>query len=97
MSKWFCYLIISTNDKYLNHSYIGITNDLERRLKQHNGIIKGGAKSIRNRGPFILVSFLEFDTKSKALKCEYQMKKYHGYNKRIFEFTNYSGKSEIHV
>ena len=34
-----CYIIY--ND---NYSYVGITNNLNRRIRQHNQIIKGGAK-----------------------------------------------------
>ena len=42
---FYCYLIQSNNCP--NFSYIGITNNLEQRLKQHNGEIKGGAKCTR--------------------------------------------------
>ena len=34
-----CYIIF--ND---NYSYVGITNNLNKRIRQHNQIIKGGAK-----------------------------------------------------
>jgi len=34
-----CYIIF--NDSY---SYVGITNNLNKRIRQHNQIIKGGAK-----------------------------------------------------
>ena len=36
---WFVYLLVSTN----NSTYIGATINLEHRLRQHNGEIKGGA------------------------------------------------------
>ena len=41
-----CYIIF--NNKC---SYVGITNNIKRRLRQHNGEIKGGAKytSIYNK------------------------------------------------
>jgi len=39
MSESFVYLLLSTN----GNTYVGATNDLERRLRQHNGEIKGGA------------------------------------------------------
>jgi predicted GIY-YIG superfamily endonuclease len=39
--EWFVYMLINKNSTI---PYIGKTNDLERRLRQHNGEIKGGAK-----------------------------------------------------
>lgn len=40
--SYYCYLIISNNN-----TYIGVTNNLSNRIKKHNGLIKGGAKSTR--------------------------------------------------
>jgi len=39
MKNYYVYLLTSTN----NASYVGATVDLERRLRQHNKEIKGGA------------------------------------------------------
>lgn len=39
-SNYHCYLISCQN----RWTYVGITNDLNRRLRQHNGQLKGGAK-----------------------------------------------------
>ena len=39
MSESFVYLLVSTK----GNTYIGATIDLDRRLRQHNGEIKGGA------------------------------------------------------
>lgn len=39
MNTYNCYIIF--ND---NYSYVGITNNLNRRIRQHNKFIKGGAK-----------------------------------------------------
>ncbi len=44
MNIYYCYLIYSQTQ---NTSYIGITNNLDRRIKQHNNIINGGAKATR--------------------------------------------------
>jgi predicted GIY-YIG superfamily endonuclease len=42
------YLLKNTNT---NHTYVGITNNPERRIRMHNGEIKGGARYTRmNKG-----------------------------------------------
>ena len=42
MDKDYCvYLLINTNNKF---TYLGITNDSDKRLRQHNGELSGGAK-----------------------------------------------------
>lgn len=49
MNNYYVYLLESSNGS----TYVGATIDLNRRLRQHNGIIKGGAKrttGIVNRG-----------------------------------------------
>lgn len=76
-----------------NVSYIGITNDIDRRLKQHNKIIKGGAKYTTRFTPkWGLVDITNFMSKSKALKLEYKLKKYSGINNRINAFQSISNQ-----
>lgn len=66
--KWFIY-ILRCSDGTL---YTGITNNLEKRIKQHN---EGkGAKYTRGRGPVALVKCFEVLTKGEALKLEYHIK-----------------------
>ena len=45
MENYIVYLLINTSN---NYTYLGITNNSERRLKQHNGELSGGAKYTRN-------------------------------------------------
>jgi len=53
--------------------YGGYTNDLERRIQQHN---EGkGAKYTRGRGPVKLTYFKCFDNKSEAMSAEYWFKR----------------------
>jgi predicted GIY-YIG superfamily endonuclease len=66
--KWFVYLL-KCSDSTL---YTGITNNLDKRIKQHNE--NKGAKYTRGRGPVALVKSFECLTKSEALKLEYQIK-----------------------
>lgn len=55
--------------------YTGISTDIRRRLRQHNGELKGGAKYTRPRRPVELLLQVECGTKSRALKLEYRFKK----------------------
>lgn len=54
--------------------YTGKTFDLEKRLKAHNGKLKGGAKYTRQRRPVMLKYFEKFETQTEALKREYTLK-----------------------
>ena len=42
---FYVYLLLSTN----NNTYVGATIDVNRRLRQHNGEIKGGAKATTSK------------------------------------------------
>ncbi|KAK3223894.1 hypothetical protein Dsin_010919 [Dipteronia sinensis] len=48
--SWCVYLILSTNTPI--KTYVGVTTDFSRRLKQHNGELKGGAKASRIGRPW---------------------------------------------
>lgn len=54
--------------------YIGKTTDPQKRLRQHNGEIKGGAKYTRARRPVTFCLLEEYPTLSEALKREYELK-----------------------
>ncbi len=53
--------------------YVGYTTDLERRVQEHNSA-KQGARYTKTRRPVSLVYSETFDTKSEALKREYEIK-----------------------
>ena len=53
--------------------YCGITNNLQRRVNEHNNSNKG-AKYTKNRRPTLLIYSEEHKGKSEALKREYQIK-----------------------
>lgn len=44
MAAWYCYLLV-TADNSGGPTYVGVTPDLDRRLRQHNGELTGGAKA----------------------------------------------------
>jgi len=54
--------------------YCGYTNNLTKRIHEHNHS-NLGAKYTKNRRPVELVYYEEFDSKSKALKREKEIKK----------------------
>lgn len=63
--------IVKCNDGSL---YTGITNDIERRLLQHNGKIWGGARYTRNRAPVELLYLEKYPTRKEAARREYEIK-----------------------
>jgi len=63
--------ILECADKTL---YVGSTNDLDKRLHQHNHL-KSGAHYTKIRRPVILKYKEEFETSSEAKKREYVLKK----------------------
>lgn len=67
--SWWLYILRCADDTL----YCGITNDLDRRIAQHNAGV--GAKYTRGRGPVELVYSEECRSKSEALKFEIQAKK----------------------
>lgn len=62
--------IIMCSDKTL---YTGWTNNLEKRMKDHNS--GKGAKYTKGRGPITLIYHEEYPTKEEALKREVAIKK----------------------
>ena len=52
--------------------YVGSTNDLDRRLAEHD---RGKTKYTKYAGPFDLVYQEKFDTLKQARQREYQIKK----------------------
>jgi predicted GIY-YIG superfamily endonuclease len=72
--KWFCYLIRSKS--YPNHTYIGSSPDVDKRLQKHNKLLPGGAKATRKHNDWELVKSVERPNKSSALSLEYYWKHY---------------------
>ena len=70
-TPYFVY-IVECSDKTL---YTGITTDIKRRIKQHNGILKGGASYTKNRKPVVLKYTEKVCSRSVATKREHEIKK----------------------
>lgn len=85
-----CYILYSENENFINHTYNGYTNNLQRRIRQHNGLIKGGAKSTHNKGPWHYYCIITgFADNIEALQMEWKLRTIKGrrrpskYNKPI--------------
>ncbi|MCH2179171.1 MAG: GIY-YIG nuclease family protein [Mariniblastus sp.] len=66
--EWHVYLLRCAD----NSLYTGITNDLQRRVEQHNA--GTAARYTRSRGPVTLVYEETAECRSSALKREYAIK-----------------------
>ena len=70
---WTCYLLCTPDRK---HTYIGATLDPDRRLRQHNGDIKGGAKATRKcREWQTVLRVSPFPEQRDALQFEWMWKR----------------------
>ena len=80
---YYVYIIRSLKD---NKHYIGYTNNLERRLQDHN---RGKSESVKYRGTFVLVHREEYLTKLEAVRREKQIKSYKGGEafRRLLNYT----------
>ena len=68
---WYVYLLRCSD----NTLYTGITTDLVRRLRQHNGELAGGARYTRAKRPVELVWSDRCASRSEACKREAWLKK----------------------
>ena len=68
---WYIYVLLCSDNSF----YCGITTNVKRRLKQHNGELKGGAKYTRGRRPCQVVYTKKAMNRSIASKEEYAFKK----------------------
>jgi predicted GIY-YIG superfamily endonuclease len=75
----YCYILY---DKTSHKTYVGYTTDPTRRLRQHQGIIKGGARYTSHKGIWdylVIVASPEF-THNTALSFEWHVKHIKQYN-----------------
>ncbi len=84
--KFFVYLICAQKKENLFVSYVGYTNNLQKRLKAHNS--SKGAKFTRGK-KWKLIYKKKFISKKEAMKYEYKLKKNRKYRnllkKQIFK------------
>tara|TARA_Y100000590_G_scaffold449750_1_gene588383 strand:+ start:550 stop:780 length:231 start_codon:yes stop_codon:yes gene_type:complete len=64
--------MIQTKNSKMNKTYVGYSNNPEKRLKKHN--LNRGAKSTKGHN-WKLIYLKKFKTKSEALSYEYYLKR----------------------
>lgn len=69
-SVWFVYIVRCADGTL----YTGITTDVAKRLRQHNGEIAGGAKYTKGRGPCVLAWKMKMIDQRDAASLEYRIK-----------------------
>jgi len=69
--KWYCYMLASVDGR---KTYVGATVNPDRRLRQHNGEICGGARATKGRSwkrQFLVGGFVD---ERAALRFEWRWK-----------------------
>ena len=89
---WYCYLLVSDSNK---NTYVGVTTNIFRRLRQHNGYLKGGAKRTRSNRPWYLFAYAHLNDRCSALRCEYKLKKVNGFEKRLKLLREICAKNSV--
>ncbi|MFK5956346.1 MAG: GIY-YIG nuclease family protein [Planctomycetota bacterium] len=80
-TPWSLYLLISTVEE---RTYVGVTLDVDRRLRQHNGEQLGGAKATRRGRPWKLHTVLGmFPNRSEAQQAEAVFKRKKGADRML--------------
>ena len=71
VGTWFVYLVRCADDTF----YTGVTTNLVRRLRQHNGELAGGAGYTRGRRPVTMVWSEACIERSAAQRREYAVRR----------------------
>lgn len=79
---WFVYVLQSQKARYSKVQkclpglfYVGCTTDVARRVKQHNGLLSGGARCTRKSRPWILQKvYGTYANRGEAQRAEYALK-----------------------
>lgn len=69
---WYLYLVRTASGSL----YTGITTDVERRFAEHQSGAPKGARSLRGKGPLTLAFQATAGDRSRALKLEWQVKRW---------------------
>ncbi|MBE35169.1 MAG: hypothetical protein CMI16_06400 [Opitutaceae bacterium] len=68
------YLYVLTSTSTPGKTYVGVTNDPGRRLRQHNGQLQGGARYTSRFKPWAFHAIFRFQARHDALSVEWRVK-----------------------
>lgn len=89
---WFCYILRCIDENHPNLTYNGKTNNIVKRLNQHNGKIKGGAKSTKGKQWEVYALLTGFPNEQNALSCEWRIKHPTKSRKRPSKYCGVNGR-----
>jgi len=79
---WSVYILLSDRS---GSTYVGVSTDVPRRLKQHNGELPGGARSTRAGRPWALGQVHgPYSTRAEAQRVEHRIKRLRGAERLSF-------------
>jgi len=69
----FLYVLVSLAPAR-KYSYVGVTNNMARRIRQHNGEISGGARYTSRHAPWRVHAMFQLTNRHDALSLEWKVK-----------------------
>ena len=89
MIIYYLYILQSQN---FNRFYIGVTQDIQNRLKRHN---KGSTRSTKPYRPWKIIYFEKYSDKNLVYKREFYLKHPKGYLEKINIINNNRTPGEV--
>lgn len=93
--NYYCYILKNNLEQYSKRTYNGYTTNLKRRIRQHNGELKGGAKRTSRIGKgywefYVIIT--GFPDKINTLQCEYRILKPTNKKRRPGRYNSQEGR-----
>lgn len=74
--EWTVYVLISGSRA---ETYVGVSPDVDRRLRQHNGELAGGARTTQRGRPWrVGTTYGPYETRGEAQRVEARVKRRRG-------------------
>ena len=91
MQSQYCYLL-RNKDVTKNNTYCGYTVNPPRRIRQHNGEIKGGARATKGKSWEFMLLITGFPSSNKALSFEWKLKHPEGKRRKNKKYNGIEGR-----